>query len=265
MRTELLRGLGALVRARRTDRGLTRRALAERANLSERFLVQLEAGEGNISVVRLQDVAEALGTSAAELLAASFDRPGAAHEKKQDRGRAKAPAGPGVVALLGLRGAGKSTIGKMTAERLGVRFLELDALVAKASGMSLATVFEIHGERWFRRVERETLQRLLHEGQPCVLATSGSIVTDRETFDLLRARTTTVWLKARPRDHWDRVVAQGDGRPMKGRANAMSELEAILRARKPLYARADVVIDTSALSLDEAVEKILRRATKKKG
>ena len=241
----LLRSLGEAVRALRAQRGMTRRALSARARVSERFLVQLEAGEGNISVLRLQDVADALGTTAAGLLATSIDA---------------APAAPraevGVVALLGLRGAGKSTIGRLVADRLGVRFLELDELVAKAAGMSLATVFEIHGESWFRRLERDVLERLLDEGQPAVVATSGSIVTDRETFALLRARTTTVWLKARPQDHWDRVVAQGDGRPMKGRADAMSELEALLRARKPLYAKAAHVIDTSALSLDEAVARI---------
>jgi len=239
----LLARLGAVVRKARAERGLSRKDLAERAHVSERFLAQLEAGAGNISVLRLEDVAEALGRSAATLLADA---------------NAVVPSHDGVIALLGLRGAGKSTIGAEVARRLGVPFVELDALVAREAGMSLATIFEIHGEAHFRRVEREALRKFLDETPAAVLATSGSIVKDKETFALLRARTKTVWLKARARDHWDRVVAQGDGRPMHGRANAKSELEELLRARKPLYERADVTVDTSLASVDDAVARVVQ-------
>lgn len=238
----LLARLGAVVRKARSERGLSRKELAERAHVSERFLAQLESGEGNISVLRLEDVGEALGRTAAALLAEATET-SAPHV--------------GVVALLGLRGAGKSTIGAEVARRLGVPFVELDALVAREAGMSLATIFEIHGEAHFRRVEREALRRFLDETPAAVLATSGSIVKDKETFALLRARTKTVWLKARARDHWDRVVAQGDGRPMRGRADAKSELEELLRARRPLYERADVTVDTSQASVESAAARVV--------
>lgn len=241
-RSALLHALGSAVRARRTERGMTLRVLARRASVSERFLVQLETGEGNISVARLQDVAEALDTSAAELLAA--------HEP------ATAPV-RGIVSLVGLRGAGKTTVGAAVAKKLGVAFVELDALVAREAGMALSTIFEMHGEAYFRKVERDALRKFLDANDAAVLATGGSIVTSPETFELLRHRTTTVWLKARAHDHWDRVVQQGDVRPMKNRANAMSELQALLRARKPLYAQAEHIVDTSAMSIEDATRRIV--------
>jgi XRE family aerobic/anaerobic benzoate catabolism transcriptional regulator len=248
-RAGLLRALGGAVRARRGEKGLTMRQLGEAAGVSERFLVQLETGEGNISVARLEDVAEALGTTAAGLLAAASEEGPTTREK----------ATP-VVALLGLRGAGKSSIGARLARRLKVPFVELDALVAREAGMALETIFEMHGEAYFHHLERETLRKLLAESERkgAVIATGGSIVTDRETFALLKERTVTLWLKARPRDHWDRVVAQGDARPMRGRANAMSELKALLRERTPLYAQASHVVDTSSVGLDETVERVLK-------
>jgi XRE family aerobic/anaerobic benzoate catabolism transcriptional regulator len=241
-RAELLEALGTAVRARRTDLGLTMRALAGRAEVSERFLAQLESGEGNISVARLQDVAEALGTSASELLAS---RPPAALAPRR------------VVALLGLRGAGKSTLGPEVARRLGVPFHELDALVAREAGMPLATIFEMHGEAWFRRLEHDVLRAFLDSHPAAVLATGGSIVTAPATYAMLRERATTVWLRARPQDHWERVLRQGDLRPMRNRANAMAELRALLRARKPLYALSDHVVDTSSATFDEAAARIV--------
>ncbi len=242
-RDTLLRGLGAAVRARRAARGLTLKALGARAEVSERFLVQLEGGSGNISVARLLDVASALGTTPAELLAE------AAHEER-------APL-TGVMALLGLRGAGKSTIGERAARELAVPFVELDALVAREAGMTLSTIFELHGEAYYRRAERETLRRFLEAKPRAILATGGSLVGDNDTFALLRENATTVWLKADAKDHWDRVVAQGDGRPMKDRPAAMTELKNLLRARKTLYSLADHVIDTSGVTLDEAVERLV--------
>ena len=248
-RQPLLRALGIAVRALRAEKGLTIRELGERAGVSERFLVQLETGDGNISVARLEDVAEALGATAAQVLTTASEQP-----------RPVAPKPVPIVSLLGLRGAGKSSIGAKAARRLRVPFVELDALVAREAGMSLDTIFEIHGEAYFHRLERETLGRLLDEwdGRGAVIATGGSIVTDKETYALLKERTVTLWLKARARDHWDRVVAQGDARPMRGRTNAMSELKALLVKRTPLYAQASHTIDTSSIALDETVERVLK-------
>lgn len=241
-RAAFLASLGAAVRARRTACGLTLRALAKRAGVSERFLVQLETGEGNISVVRLQDVAEALQISSAELLS------------KADGGR---PSPHRIVALLGLRGAGKSTVGAAVARETGVPFLELDAMVASAAGMSLSTLFEIHGEAHFRRLEREALRQVLQEGKPVILATGGSIVKAEDTFALLKKNTCTVWLKASAPEHWARVVGQGDMRPMSNRANAMSELRLLLSSRKVLYSQADYTVDTSGTSLREVTQRVL--------
>lgn len=235
-----------MVRAARVELGLTMRVLALRAGVSERFLAQLEAGEGNISVARLEDVGEALGASAAELL-------GRASQAQ----RAAASSARAVLALVGLRGAGKSTVGARVAGALGVPFVELDELIVGEAQMTLPSIFEIHGEGYYRSLEREVLRRLLDDGKPLVVATGGSIVTDAETWSLLRARARTVWLEAKPEDHWNRVVAQGDVRPMRGRPRAMNELRQLLGARAPLYAQADVVVDTSAHALDAVVHDVL--------
>ncbi len=248
-RRRLLRALGTAVRARRSERGLTMRALAQLAAVSVRVLVQLEAGEGNISVARLEDIAEALGTTAAELLAVASRAP-----VEDERGA-------GVIALVGLRGAGKSSIGAAIAKKLGVTFVELDELIAREAQMTLETIFEIHGERYYRDVEREVLRRLLDAGKPCVLATGGSIVTDPETWALLRSRARTVWLKATPDEHWQRVVAQGDVRPMRDRPRAMNELRALLAARQPLYEQADAMVDTSRRALAEVIDVVAAAAT----
>src|SRR5204862_1429673 len=176
----LLASVGAAVRRLREERSFTRRDLARRSGVSERFLAELEAGEGNISVARLQDVARALGTSAGELLFA------AQHER----------TGRGVVALVGLRGAGKSTIGPALASRLRVPFVELDALVEKDAGLALEAIFQLHGEAYYRRLAREVLTRFLAEADAAVLATGGGIVTDPGAVTLLQKRCRTVWLQA---------------------------------------------------------------------
>lgn len=241
-RGALLEGLGVAVRALRGERGLTLKALASAAGVSERFLVQLEQGEGNISVARLEDVAEALGTTGAELLAQA--------------GRSARPSAPGILALVGLRGAGKSSIGEAVAKKLGVPFVELDEAIQREAQMTLSTIFEIHGEAYYRTMERDVLRRLLDAGKPVVIATGGSLVTDPETWGLLRSRARTIWLKATPREHWDRVVAQGDVRPMRGRPKAMNELKQLLAARTPLYEQADVTIDTSGLTPSKVVARL---------
>ncbi len=235
----LLGHVGARVRAQRQQLELSRRALAERSGVSERFLAQLEGGEGNISLVRFADVAAALGTTPAELLAGLDPGP-----------RRNA------VALLGVRGAGKSTVGSELARRLGVPFVELDQQIEKRAGLRLGEIFEMHGEAYYRRVERDVLRALLARASPMVLATGGSIVSDADNFAFLRARATTVWLKARAEDHWNRVIQQGDQRPMGKNPHAFAELEALLDSRAALYANAHHTVDTSRRSVAAVVDEV---------
>ncbi len=249
----ILERLAGRVRARRQDLALTLRELGEQAGVSERFLVLLEGGRANVSVTKLSDIARALGTSAADLLSDRPFEPSAPPSLVDGSGKR-------VVALLGLRGAGKTTVGLTAARRLGLSFVELDERVAERAGVSLAQIFELHGLAYYRRLTREELERLLAAGEPAIVATGGGVVADHATFDLLRRRAVTVWLKAKPQDHWSRVVAQGDARPMADRSGAMNELRALLRARRALYERADHVVDTSALGLDRAVDRVVRLA-----
>lgn len=237
-RDNVLRALGARTRALRISRGWTLREAAERSRLSSRFLMQLESGRGNISVRRLVDVATALGTTAAALLSESA-----------------APHKP-VIALLGLRGAGKTTVGRRLARRLSVPFVELDRKIEEAAELSLGEIFSLHGEEYYRRLERETLERVLATGEPMVVATGGGLVTSPETLSVLRRAAVTVWLRATPEDHWNRVVRQGDRRPMKDHPQAMADLRALLATREPLYMSADHTIDTSALTIDGIVAAI---------
>jgi XRE family aerobic/anaerobic benzoate catabolism transcriptional regulator len=282
-RSNLLGDVGGRVRALREARGLTQRALAEKSGVSPRYLAQLEAGDANISVERLADVSRVLGSTPSALLdpqggpqgrprGARGDDPTRAAVDALLAGREPAelrevqrwlearfaPRTAPTIALLGLRGAGKSTIGPRLARRLGLRFIELDAAIEEAAGLTLAEIFELHGEAYYRRLERETLMRLLAERDGMVLATGGSLVNDRESFRLLRRRAVTVWLKARPEDHWNRVLQQGDQRPMAKNPHAMAELRALLAAREKQYAQAEHVIDTSATSVDRAVDALTK-------
>ncbi len=235
----LLAGLGRRVRALRAARGSTLRETAARAGLSVRFLGQVEAGGANISVRKLASLARALGTTPAELLSG----PG---------GERDLP----VVALLGLRGAGKTTIGRRLARRLRVPFVELDRRVEEAAGLALDEIFALHGEEYYRRLERETLEDVLREDRPLVLATGGGIVASPETYALLRHRALTVWLRAHPEEHWNRVVQQGDRRPMADHPEAMAELRRLLAAREPLYAEAAHTVGTSGRSVDDVARRI---------
>jgi XRE family aerobic/anaerobic benzoate catabolism transcriptional regulator len=241
-RTALFAELGRRVRHQREESGLSQRALADKAGLSLRFLADVEAGHGNISIGRLADLAEALSLSLAALVATESDNASAAASRAR------------VVALLGLRGAGKSSVGRLLAARLGRDFAELDEEIERRAGLRLAEIFEIHGEAYYRRLEREVLRELLGSGRTLVIATGGGLVSDSETWALLRAGARTVWLRARPEDHWARVIAQGDERPMADRPRAMTELRAILDARAPLYAQAERTIDTAERSIAVVVE-----------
>jgi XRE family aerobic/anaerobic benzoate catabolism transcriptional regulator len=241
MADDFLAGLGRRARAQRLARGWTLRQIAERSGVSPRFLVQLEAGHGNISVRRLADVATALETTPAALLTPD-----------------DAPL-PRVIALLGLRGAGKTTIGRRLARRRRVPFVELDRRVEQASDLSLGELFSLHGEEYYRRLEREVLEEVLREGKPMVLATGGGIVTSPETFALLRRSAITIWLRATPEDHWNRVVRQGDRRPMADHPQAMADLRTLLATREPLYTLADHTIDTTSIDATRVVDAIERR------
>ncbi len=232
----LLSQIGSRLRARRQSWELTQAELARRAGVSPRFLVQLEKGDGNISVGRLADVCEARELPLADLF------------------RGIGPGRPTKIALVGLRGAGKSTVGDRLAQELGVQFVELDERVEAEAGMTLGEIFELRGEAHYRTLEREVLERILREPGPMVIAAGGSIVTAGETWRRLQEGARTVWLKASPESHLERVRAQGDLRPMQGRPNAHQELEAILDERAELYAEADVRLDTDGLGVRGVVD-----------
>src|SRR3954470_15471491 len=236
----LLASVGAAVRRLREERAFTRRELAQKSGVSERVLADLESGEGYISVARLQDVSRALGTSAGELLFS------AQHERSDRR----------IVALVGLRGAGKSTIGQALANRLRVPFVELDALVEKEAGIPLPAIFQLHGDAYYRRPPRGAPSRFLAQADAAVIATGGGIVTDPGSFKLLQRRCRTVWLQASPQDHWQRVLKQGDVRPGAASPHAQEELRALLKSREPLYSQAELAIDTSRMGIMGSVDAI---------
>ena len=241
MSLTFLESVGSAVRSQRERKGWSRRELASASGVSERFLAQLETGDGNISLRRFAEVAHALGTTPAALLAP-----------------AEAPASTKPVALLGVRGAGKSTIGAALARKLGMRFVEVDQEIESATGLALTDVFTLHGEAYYRRVEREVLTRLCADAAApsMILATGGSIVNDPTNYALLRARCRTVWLRARAEDHWNRVIAQGDRRPMGDSPHAFAELRALLAAREKLYARAEHAIDTTGRPVATVVSEL---------
>jgi XRE family aerobic/anaerobic benzoate catabolism transcriptional regulator len=231
--------LGERVRAWRSEHGVTRKALAQSSGVSERYLAQLEAGQGNISVLLLRKVARAMGVQVEVLIREEDAAP------RQER-----------IALIGLRGAGKSTLGEKLAQALGVPFVELDAEVEKEAGTSLGEVFAMYGQDAFRRFERRALERVLNQHDRAVIATGGSLVTDHSTYELLLARCHCVWLKATPEEHMARVIAQGDMRPFKGRSAALDEIRKLLADRERLYARAAASVETSGKSVKQTLQEI---------
>ena len=275
---EFLSYLGKRVREIRERRGMARKVLAREGDVSERYLAQLEAGEGNISIVLLRRVAVALGVSLVDLL--NEDKYAVEHHLirrflerlpehrleetvshlmrelgAQDATRKKR------VALIGLRGAGKSTMGQMLAAELGVPFVELDNEVERDAGMALSEVFMLYGQGGYRRIERRCLERVLENHEQAVLSAGGGIVSEAETYNLLLSHCFTVWIKAAPEEHMARVVAQGDFRPMQDNKGAMEDLRNILNAREPLYSKADVTVDTSGMSEQESLSTLRRFVT----
>jgi XRE family transcriptional regulator, aerobic/anaerobic benzoate catabolism transcriptional regulator len=272
--------LGSRVRAWRARRGMTRKALAADSGLSERFLADVESGKGNVSINSLEAAARALNISILELLQ-DAPRPALARvqgllarldDAQLDQahtllsttfGLSDAQGREQRVALIGLRGAGKSTLGAQLAAQRGVPFVELDREIEREAGTSMNEILLLHGQAGYRRYERRALFRIAEDhADGVVMTTGGSIVSERETFDLLQSRFYCVWLKASPEEHMTRVVAQGDMRPFdttRGASNeAMEDLRRILASRETLYARADAVVDTAARSVKQSLKDLER-------
>ena len=255
---------------------MTRKILAHYSGLSERYLAQLEGGKGNISVKLLRRVGDALNLPLSRLLAGEPAEPAElrvlgellrrlpperlgearalldAHFRAPDR-----DARHQRIALIGLRGAGKSTLGSRLAYRLEVPFIELDSEIERDLGLSLGEIFALSGQAAYRRSERRALNGVIEHYQSFVLAAGGSIVAEPETYDELLSRCFTVWIKASPEEHMSRVIAQGDLRPMTDNKEAMADLNRILAARTPLYARADAVVETMQATIQESFHRLL--------
>jgi XRE family transcriptional regulator, aerobic/anaerobic benzoate catabolism transcriptional regulator len=276
---DYLHRLGERVRRLRARHGMTRRILARESGVSERYLAQLEIGRGNISILLLRQVAEALNAPLEELVSAGEEPPAElAHAFELLRRLPPESLGQAFdwlsktfggdeaerrrrIALIGLKGAGKSTLGRLLAKRLRVPFIELDKEVEAAAGMPLATLFDLYGQAGFRRFEREALDRTLAGHPAAVIATGGGLVSDPATYELLLSRCRTVWLTASPAEHMERVVAQGDMRPMADNRESMADLIRILGARAPLYARADIQVGTSRQSIEQSLDALTHALT----
>jgi XRE family transcriptional regulator, aerobic/anaerobic benzoate catabolism transcriptional regulator len=263
--------LGERVRAWRQEHGLARKALALASGVSERYLAQLESGQGNISVLLLRKLAQAMRVPVEQLVRENGDAPAALAAAAQLLGTLSEDRLEAAlrllqtqfgsprrqrIALLGLRGAGKSTLGAKLAQLLGADFVELDREVEREAGAELGDVFSIYGQDAFRRFERRALERVLRNHDRAVIATGGSIVSEPETYRLLRDRCYCVWLKASPDEHMARVIAQGDMRPFRGRSEALDEIRRLLAERDRLYARADATIDTSGQSVKHSMTRL---------
>jgi XRE family aerobic/anaerobic benzoate catabolism transcriptional regulator len=271
-----LEQLGQRVRTTRALRGMSRKVLARVSGISERYLAQLEGGKGNVSIVLLRRVATAMGAHLEDLIP-SADTPdtwpvirdlmrGAtpaqiaqakallSEQNGTDSAHRAAFAG---IALIGLRGAGKSTLGRLLAQRVGWTFVELNKEIERQNGLSVAEVIALYGQEGFRRMEQTALTQLLERKEPMVLATGGGIVSEPLTFERVLSSFHTVWLKALPEEHMGRVRKQGDLRPMAHDRSAMDELRTILVSREPLYARADAQVDTAGLSVEQALARLV--------
>jgi XRE family aerobic/anaerobic benzoate catabolism transcriptional regulator len=271
---DFLRALGVRVRELRSRRGMTRKMMAQESDVSERHLAQLELGDGNVSIVLLRRIATALNVSLADL----FTAEGAASDAKRSildllerlpaqqlktvaaRLAKELGAAPkdrhSRIALIGLRGAGKSTLGVKLAQSVKAPFIELDREIAKEAGMDLSEIFSLYGQSGYRRIEQRVLERILHEYPRAVLSVGGGVVSEKETYDRLLVSCFTVWVKANPEDYMTRVVAQGDFRAMAENDEAMEDLRHILEAREPFYRKADLHLDTSGESAEQSFLKL---------
>ncbi len=279
---QFLLSLGSRVRDFRNRRSMTRKTLARESDVSERHLAQLESGEGNISILLLRRIAAVLSVSLEELFAPErhngqqndqqhasqkqtllrFIERLPSHRLEEAAARLMRDFGPeqnlrlSRIALIGLRGAGKSTLGSKLAADRDVPFIELDHEIEKETGMPLAEMFSLYGQSGYRAIEKRTLERVLGESDRAVISVGGGIVSEKETYDYLLAHCYTIWLKAQPEEHMSRVIAQGDFRAMAGSDRAMEDLRHILESREPLYRKADTRVDTSGDSVDESFIKL---------
>jgi XRE family aerobic/anaerobic benzoate catabolism transcriptional regulator len=270
-----LEQLGQRVRTMRALRGMSRKVLAKVSGISERYIAQLEAGRGNVSIVLLRRVSNAMGAHLEDLIPTAEPSPDwavlrdllrkaspsqIAQAKEMLAGNSASSqrrmsfAG---IALIGLRGAGKSTLGKMLAKKIGWNFVELNKEIEAQNGLSIAEIIALYGQEGFRRMEQAALTQLLARRELTVLATGGGIVSEPLTFDLILSSFYTIWLKAEPEEHMARVRRQGDLRPMADDRSAMTELRNILVSREPLYARASAVVDTAGLSVEAAAARLV--------
>src|SRR6266850_4884475 len=272
--TGFLEQLGQRVRTMRALRGMSRKVLAKVSGISERYIAQLESGKGNVSIVLLRRVSNAMGAHLEDLIPSTEPAPDwavirdllrkaspsqIAQAKEVLAGGASAARRTSFagIALIGLRGAGKSTLGKMLAKKIGWSFVELNKEIERQNGLSVAEIIALYGQEGFRRMEQTSLGQLLARKEPMVLATGGGMVSEPLTFDLILSSYYTIWLKAKPEEHMARVRAQGDLRPMADDRSAMVELRTILLSREPLYARASAVVDTARLTVDDAAARLI--------
>lgn len=271
--------LGTRVRRMRALRGMSRKVLAKVSDISERYIAQLESGQGNVSIMLLRRVAEATGAPLEDLVGEGGGNPDwplvrdmlrnadesqiaevkailSGERKPAPRLVADGHIAVDRVALIGLRGAGKSTLGKIVAERLGWPFVELNREIEAEHGFSINEILNLYGQDGYRRLERATLKRLVDQPGPMLLATGGGIVGEPMTFELLLASYFTVWIRTSPAEHMSRVRQQGDLRPMANDKAAMAELITILSSREPLYSRARVQIDTSGAAVETSAARL---------
>jgi XRE family transcriptional regulator, aerobic/anaerobic benzoate catabolism transcriptional regulator len=271
---DFLQFLGTRVRELRNRRGMTRKMAAREADVSERHLAQLEAGEGNISIVLLRRIADAINVSLSELFAAQVEEPVEkrlihrfldrlpAHRLEDVVYRLMRDFGPEEklrrmrIALIGVRGAGKSTLGMRLSVATGIPFIELDREIEKDTGIPLEEIFSLYGQSGYRSIERRTLERVIHEHDRAIFSVGGGVVSEKETYDYLLSNCWTVWIKAQPEEHMSRVMAQGDFRVMAGSDQAMEDLRRILEAREPLYRKADICLDTSGSTVDDSFTRL---------
>ena len=272
---QYLRRLGEHIREARSRRGMTRRSLARESRVSERYLAQLEAGQGNISIALLRRVAQAMDLPLPDLVGEGPERPPElalliqtlSRLSPAELGEARRALGQALgaalardrrqrIALIGLRGAGKSTLGARLAAERGVPFIELDREVERGFGTNLGEIFDLYGQAAYRRAERQALARVIAEHERAVIAAGGSIVAEPATYELLLSSCFTVWLRAPPAEHMARVQAQGDLRPIAASAGAMADLHHILATREPLYARADATVDTAGTDIAASLRRL---------
>ena len=273
--------VGRRVRALRSRRGMTRKMLAKDSGVSERYLAQLEAGAGNISILLLRQIAKALGAPPEELVPEASEKPVESRMVEQLVNRLspeEVTEAYGILmrrfgfvrhelrrrrlALIGLRGAGKSTLGRLRAERLQVPFVELNQEIERLAGMPMAEIMNLGGQTMQRRIEYKALQDVVARDERLVLAVGGGLVSEPATYDLLLSSCYTSWIAAMPEDHMRRVMAQGDRRPVIGNPEAMDDLRRILEERVQLYTKADTVLQTTGQTVEESLDHLIRMSPK---